>query len=156
MIFPDAFCSHKTSGRMRIKIPSMKGKEEYFRSLVEKMSRLKGIEKIEANPSTGSVLFIFTCDTKEIIDHAESANIFKIKGINQYPSNLNRRILVAFKDINNQVKGITGGEMDLWTLTFLTLIGAGIYQISRGNFLAPAWYTAFWYAFNIFLKSKTE
>jgi hypothetical protein len=29
-------------------------------------------------------------------------------------------------------------------------MGAGIYQIARGNFAAPAWYTAFWYALGLF------
>lgn len=132
---PDAFCSHKTSGRMRLKIPSMKRKEEYFASLKEKMSELKGIKKIEVNPLTGSVLLTYTCDTKEIIYHGESSSIFKIKGLNQSPSNIHQRVSATFKDIDKGVKGITGGEMDLGTLTFLALIGAGIYQIRAELFI---------------------
>ena len=46
--------------------------------------------------------------------------------------------------------------MDLGTASFGALLIMGIYQISRGNFMAPAWYTAFWYALNIFLKSKPK
>jgi len=150
---PDAFCSHKTSGRMRLKIPSKKGNRGYFTFLTEQLSGISGIEKIEANPLTGSVLFLYTCGTEAIAEHAETNSIFKLNGLNQYPTNLHQRISNTFKGINDRVKGVTGGEMDMGTLAFLVLAGAGIYQISRGNFTAPAWYTAFWYALNIFLKS---
>ena len=47
----------------------------------------------------------------------------------------------------------TGDEIDIEGLAFLLLLGAGIYQISVGNLTALPWYAAFWYAFNIFLKS---
>jgi hypothetical protein len=36
------------------------------------------------------------------------------------------------------------------------LLGTGIYQIVRGNFGAPPWYTAFWYAFGVFTKSLID
>lgn len=45
---------------------------------------------------------------------------------------------------------------DLPGMAFLTLLGVGIYQLVRGNFAAPPWYTAFWYAMGIFTKSIME
>jgi hypothetical protein len=47
-----------------------------------------------------------------------------------------------------------GGWVNLGAMAFLILLGAAIYQIARGNLTAIPWYTAFWYALNIFLKSK--
>ena len=39
---------------------------------------------------------------------------------------------------------------------FGVLLALGIYQISRGNFMAPAWYTAFWYAFGVLTKTLID
>ena len=36
------------------------------------------------------------------------------------------------------------------------VLGMGGYEISRGRFATPAWYTAFWYALNIFLKGLQD
>jgi hypothetical protein len=62
----------------------------------------------------------------------------------------------SFKSIDTKVKDYTQGTTDIGGLAFLALAGAGIYQISKGNFAAPAWYTAFWYALNVFLKTNKE
>jgi hypothetical protein len=47
---------------------------------------------------------------------------------------------------------MTGGELDIPSVFFAALLISGIYQIARGNMAAPAWYTAFWYAFGIFSR----
>jgi len=41
-------------------------------------------------------------------------------------------------------------------MAILSLLGLGLYQILRGNFRAPPWYTAFWYALGIFTKSLSD
>ncbi len=120
------------------------------------MSKCSCIEKIEANPLTGSVLFIHKGDFKVVLENAETNNIFKIKDVDVNAMNLHQTVSATFKDINNRIKSVTEGNLDIGALAFLSLVGVGIYQISRGSFAAPAWYTAFWYALNIFLKSKPE
>lgn len=153
---PDAFLRHKTLHRMRIKIPSKKGDVLYFMSLREQLSRCDGIEKIEVNPTTGSALFVHTTDETLIGKHGMENNLFSLKKLDTDTANLHQKISETFKDFNDQIRSFTGGGLDIGTITFLALAGAGIYQISRGNFIAPAWYTAFWYALNIFIKSKPD
>ncbi|MCX7794149.1 MAG: hypothetical protein N2257_07095 [Thermodesulfovibrionales bacterium] len=153
---PDAFCIHKTAGRMRLKIPSKKGDVEYFISLSGHMATVKGIERIEFNPVTGSVLFIYDGDRGNIIRYAEEKGFFKINDNHKYPSNFHKRLTDLFQELNRHFKDMTNGEMDLAALSFIILVSFGLYQIARGNFIAPAWYTAFWYAFNILLKGKSE
>jgi hypothetical protein len=153
---PDAFLSHRTSGRVRIKIPSKKGDRAYFTVLMDELSKYSFIEKIETNPLTGSVLLIYRGDFETVVEKAEANNIFRLKESKTNSTDLHRKVSDVFKGINNQIKRITDGGLDLGAITFLSLLGAGIYQISRGNFTAPAWYTAFWYALNIFLKSRPD
>ena len=154
-MLPDAHISHLTSQRMRIKIPSKKGDAAYFSSLKDQFSKYQEIERLEVNVMTGSVLFVHNLNEKEIAKYARNNNIFILKKLNHSSSRISKSITEYFKDIDKKVMGITGGEMDMGTLAFLSLLGTGIYQIGRGNFMAVPWYTAFWYALNICLKSQS-
>ncbi len=154
-MLPDAHISHLTSQRMRIKIPSKKGDAAYFSSLKDQFSKYQGIEMLEVNAVTGSVLFLHNLSVKDIAGYAQNNNIFSLKRLNHSPSRVSEGITESFKEIDKKVRGITGEDMDTGTLAFLALLGTGIYQIGRGNFMAIPWYTAFWYAFNIFLKSQS-
>lgn len=153
---PDALLSHKVSGRIRLKIPSKKGDSQYFESLKEQLYGFSGIKIVEINPMLGSVLIIHTSDVERIAEHAQKNSLFSLRSFKPNLTNLHYRVSEAFKDINKKIKGITGGDIDIAGLVFLSLLGLGIYQIMRGNFAAPAWYTAFWYAFDIFLKSGNK
>ncbi len=108
------------------------------------------------NPITGSILFLFThpAEADTIIRKAQTKRIFKV--MEDRPGSLRLQVSGEMTELNSKIKGLTGGAIDLWTLSFLSLLGIGVYQIAKGNFAAPAWYTAFWYAFNVFLKSKPE
>lgn len=150
---PDAFLSHRISGRARLKIPSKKGDFDYFKSLKEQISKCGGIETMEVNPVSGSILIIHTLNIEKIAEYARDRNIFNLKNNRPVSANLRFTVSKTFKDINGKIKGITGGDMDIADIAFLTFLGLGIYQVSRGNFIAPAWYTAFWYALSVFTKT---
>lgn len=152
---PDAFLSHKIQGRVRLKIPSKKGDLLYFKNLKDQLLRFNGIERLEVNPVSGSIL-IHTSDLEKIAEYARDKNIFALKNNRPRFTNIYFTVSKIFKDTDRKVRGITGGDMDIAGLAFISLLGLGIYQISRGNFAAPAWYTAFWYALNIFLKSGNK
>jgi hypothetical protein len=154
-MLPDAYLSHQTSERLRLKIPSKKGDIAYFSSLRNEFSKNQGIKGVEVNPLTGSVLFIHNANKDSITQHAEAKSLFRlVEKIGETP--VSSKISEAFKDLNNQVSSFTGRELDIPTLAFLGLLAIGIFQISRGNFTAPAWYTAFWYALNIFIKAQPD
>ncbi|VAX33987.1 hypothetical protein MNBD_NITROSPIRAE03-50 [hydrothermal vent metagenome] len=148
----EAYLIHRSPGRFRIKIPARKGDTHYFASITEKLSRLKEIEKIAANPATASLLVLHKTETKTIAGYAESNSLFKIESYRYSPEITSQGIVDIFKEFNTLMKGITGNTLDIPGMAFLGLLGTGIYQISRGNLAAPAWYTAFWYSMNIFLK----
>jgi hypothetical protein len=147
---PDAYVGHMISGRLRVKIPSKKGDLPYLTSLKSSFSQLQGIEKLEVNPVTGSVLFIHNLDREQIAGYAHAKGIFSLERAKVYRPNLHKRVSQSIGYLDRWITSLTEGEMDLWAMSIVVLICAGIYEISRGNFTAIPWYAAFWYALSIF------
>ena len=152
-MIPEAIVCHSTPGRFRVRVPSRKGNTAYFSDLKDQFTHLEGVNEVEANALTGSVVFTHTADLKAISMFAQENSLFRLIKLESGTPALSRNVVKAFSDFDKKVKRFTGNELDVPGAAFLTLLGFGIYEISRGNFAAPAWYTAFWYSLNIFLKS---
>lgn len=160
---PSARIAHNIKGRMRIKVPPMKGSEDYFSHLARELSGIPGIIGVETNPSTASVLVLHETEPEKIIGYANENGLFRVldpgnnnNGAAGRPIRLTSRIAGVFKRTDSKMLDISGGQIDMGGVAFLTLAGLGIYQIYRGNFMAPAWYTAFWYAFVILKSAALE
>jgi hypothetical protein len=154
--FPeDTYLSHVSKGRLRIKIPSRKRDVGFFTELQNALAAFSGLDQVEANPLSGSVLIVHSQLPEEL-----AALIKKLSGHSSRknkapkPNSIQQMVTGTFRQVNNRVQGFTKGELDVPTISFIALLAVGIYQISRKNFTAPAWYTAFWYALNIFLKAR--
>ena len=150
---PSAHISHATKGRVRFKIPSKKGHARFFTNVKDVLEKNARVSGVVIDPVTGSVLVTHNTDTASIIKLAESNKFFKLGRRRPQISN---NLVESFKCLDSKLRSATDGELDLPTTSFLTLAGVGIYEIARGNFVAPAWYTAFWYALNIFLKARPD
>jgi hypothetical protein len=155
-MLPVAHISHHARGRLRIRIPSKKGDTSYFKALKEHFSGLEGIRALEVNPTTGSLLIAHTLDRQAIEQYATEKTLFSLTGAHSSRAGLHPKVSETFHGLNNQMKAFTSGEINIGGMAFLALMGAGIYQIGKGNFTAIPWYTAFWYALNIFLKSQND
>jgi Heavy metal associated domain 2 len=153
---PEAYISHSIPHRLRIKIPSKKGDTSFLASAKDAFVRLEGIEHVEINEVTGSILLLHTLSSGKIAEYAEGQHLFMIEGLKTYHKQtfVSRKISETFLDLNKKVTVSTKGFANIPDLAVLTLLGLSVLQISRGNFMAPAWYAAMWYALNIFLKSQ--
>jgi hypothetical protein len=109
---------------------------------------------VEVNPLTAGIFLITRESASVIAEYAENSSLFRLRNPADHPVVLSRRFSDVFKVVNNKTRSFTGGELDIPSMIFLALLGSGIYQISRGNFEAPAWYTAFWYALGILTGSQ--
>ena len=152
---PVAVVSHRTGTRLRIKVLSKRRDDAFFASLAERLSAFEGVRSVEVNPLTGSVLINHESEAERIIETSAKAGLLSIGGPRSVPTHLHQRLSKTFGDMNGAMRHASGNELDLGGVAFLALIGAGIYQISAGNAAAIPWYTAAWYAFNVFLKSNT-
>ncbi len=158
-MIPDAYISSRTADRLRIKVPAKKRDRDYFETVVKHFTGQEGIDGVSVQPLTGSILISHHSDDVVILNQAEQGGLFQVvpDATSQKPGLvIHGAVTGSFLDLDGQVKGLTGGVTDIGGLAFLALVGVGVYQISRGNFAAPAWYTAFWYALNIFLKTKEQ
>ncbi|MCX7965355.1 MAG: hypothetical protein N2596_01840 [Syntrophorhabdaceae bacterium] len=151
---PGGFITHMTKERLRIRVPSRRRDNVFFNNIKEHVSKLDGVEIVDVNPLTSGILIIHRSNADSIMEYLRSQKLIEFK--KELPSQtlLHKKITNGYSNLNNRVKTATSGAIDVSGIVFLTLAGLGIYQISKGNFAAPAWYTAFWYAMNIFLKGN--
>ena len=156
MMPSDAYVTHMTAERLRIKIPLRRQDADFFTALRGSLSKIEGIELVEVNPVTASVLITHRTTMDAILEHGRVNNLFTFRKNLPRQTTLHKTVTDSFSAMDNRIKRFTRGAVDGGGLAFLAVAGIGIYQISRGNFAAPAWYTAFWYAMNIFLKSNAE
>jgi len=125
-------------------------------TLPEKFNGFQGIDEIDINPLTGSVLFRHRNNSSEIMEFIDKQGIFVIRGKPIRPVSVHNGFSSLYEKFNGSVTSVTNGVTNMGGLAFLVLVGYGIFQISRGNIAGPAWYTAFWYALGIFQKSKNN
>ncbi|MBF0117511.1 MAG: hypothetical protein HQK79_01650 [Desulfobacterales bacterium] len=149
-----AMVSHNSIGRLRVKVPSRKKDINYFFSAKEKLLNLTGVSSVDINPLTGSILILHELEQSLILKFAEDENLFigEVEHCSQ-PSNFHDNISIAFAACNEKIKENSKGTINMGGLLTLLLVGAGAYQIYKGNFEMLSWSGAFWYAYNIFLKT---
>lgn len=152
---PRGVCVHSAPGRVRIRIPERKGDEAFFAYAREHLAGCAGVDEVAVNATTGSILIRHRSDLNTIASHASRHEVFDLERGKKAKRLVNATI-GAFQSLNGKIDRLSGGELDLPGTVSLALVAGGIVQIIRGRFVAPAWYTAFWYAMNIFLKSQAE
>src|SRR5579884_414175 len=158
-MLPKAYISHQTSGRLRIRIPTQKRNQAYFSALKERFSSFPGVQKVEVNPLTGSVLVQHTfhlneIDFKMISDYTQQGGLFQLERPDLSAGSVSKKVVETFQNANQKVERFTGGDIDLPTLTSMGLLGFGLFEMARGKVAAPMWHVAFWYALNIFLSNQ--
>ena len=153
---PKAHVSHRMPHRLRIKIPSKKKDVSYFATLMERLSGCPGVKEIRVNPDTGSALIFYEGERKAIAEFANKNDLFVLGRSGRPQKPLFDNVSDTFKVYNRQLKTATGGELDIPSLVFLSLLISGIWEIARGNFVMPAWYTAFYYAAGVFTRARVD
>lgn len=155
-MLPEAYVQHQTGQRVRLRIPAKKGDAAFFSDLQSKLTALPSAARIEMNPLTGSLLL---CRDPIDIDgfsaFTEANQLFSVKrGRPSAP--FAQKVAEPIGHMSRIIDRLSGGKADLPAVIFLSLLGFGFYEILRGNFKAPPWYTAFWYAFGVFSKSMLD
>lgn len=150
MELPQASICHQSADRLRIRIASRKGDEGYFAKAVKGLAGLRKFKHLAASPLTGSVLFIGDdLDAGEIEAYARTHALFDLMPVEAPSLPLMHSLVQPVAGVDRSLRTITGGKIDLPSGIFLALLGTGIYQLARGRFITPPWYTAFWYAFGL-------
>lgn len=155
MNLPRAVVVHASPDRQRIRIPSRRGDRDYFVK-VHQAAVQAPIEIVRANVLTGSILFQGKkADPESIARFGSDNNLFRIEPALPAPA-LAKRISAPVTTVDGTIKHLTAGQLDLPGALFILLLFTAVYEIARGRFRTPPWYTAFWYAFGLFTKALID
>jgi Heavy metal associated domain 2 len=155
-MIPSAVIAHASTGRLRIKITSQRGNLAVLKSHGDHLAACPGVLSIEVNAGMGSLLLLHQTTVHEIAEYARSRGLFSLEELKtRVPSaNLRRDLGGTFKSFDRQLRTITDGDLDLSGFAIAALVVAGSAQILTGNAGGIPWYSAYWYAFNLFSKTK--
>lgn len=153
-MLPAATLVHEGAARLRLRISSRKKDQAYFDRVRAVLEDCPGVGEVSVNPLTGSVLILHINATPQILSYAEENGLFQIPEGSARKRTYPNAVSQTFTDMDSRVQRLSGGDLNLPSAISAGLLLTGIFQIARGNFAAPAWYTAFWYGSNVFLKAR--
>lgn len=149
-----AYLVHKAPGRLRLRVPEMRGEIPYFRDVVARISSLEDIEAVRANPDTGGVLILHRRDTQQaVLDRV--ASVVNITEEEYVPPSTFSRAVTGLGKLDEVIARETRGGSSLSSVIFLVLVGMALAQISRGQVMAPA-SSLLWYALDLTRVKRTR
>jgi hypothetical protein len=158
--------AHALPGRVRLKIPEVKDNPELARQAQEKLGRVPGIQRVEANPSTGSLMILY--DVAMLASVETLGPLGEIFG-ELFPEVALEELAAGLQELMEagDAAHTTGGLLDGFTtlvnpgpsrnfnlnlllpLTLLFLGGRSLFTSKETHF--PAWYDYLWFGFSTFV-----
>src|ERR687897_1063642 len=131
---PVAHVEHQIRGRIRLRIPSMRGDGAYFETLRQQLADRAGVVGVSANPLTGSLLVVHSGHAQVLVGEAARNRMFRLSdpeplAPSARPPGRKRRL----PDLGSHP--VAAG-----------LSGLALYQVARGQALGSA-SEAFWNAY---------
>jgi Heavy metal associated domain 2 len=158
---------HAIPGRVRVKMARLKENPAIAPEVQERLSAVQGIQRVEVNPITGSVLISYDRTAFESLESllslaAHLSPLFPdldFNGLEDWLTSENtngnappvaERLGSFFGGLNVKVSETTGG-VDLKFLLPLTLFLLGVRAVMvAGKGVFPTWYDLLWFAFGSF------
>src|SRR5215475_2765406 len=176
MVTPAIQIVHFLPGRVRLKLPRLKGNASLAEEVERTLTALQGIRHVETSTTTGSVLVLYepylpaSLDLEAVGSLMELANTLglafedvEMDALQHWlhaaangtradtPTALGNNITAFFDNVNTSVTQLTGGWGELRTLVPLTLAFLGLRSLLvTENLLFPTWYDYLWFAFSTF------
>jgi hypothetical protein len=136
-----AYITHTAPGRCRFKIPCKRRDAAYFQTLREALLDTSGVEQVQTNPLTASVLILYDAEQVDINDltaQLQTANQFELSDRPIDNQTVWEKALSGFESLDNQLKQSTSGQFDSKSLLLVVLIIMAIRQMQQGVVFAPA------------------
>src|SRR5437763_1936252 len=127
---PQARVCHLAHGRLRLKIPEKRRDEGFFDTVRKQLSGRDGIERVEVNPLTASVLLQFHDPDAAVAGNALKNDLFEVdfdalEGAVGPPA-LTEQAAEVFAQADAMVRHWTGNGADLRSAIFLALPAGSI------------------------------
>jgi hypothetical protein len=152
---PHVEIAHRSPGRLRIRVHE-RGDRRVFDQLRAGLDDCPGVEQLDVNPMTGSILIHHDADADAIVHYALTHELFAIAAPrSERYSSPSGAARYAMRAIDVQLRQRTEGRWNLREVGFLALAGAGLLQLARRN-VWPAGITLFWYATTLLAAGDAE
>jgi hypothetical protein len=137
---PEARIEHRLPGRMRLRLPGMRGDREYFNEMKDALSAVSGIGIVTVAPETASILLEdVTLGDDALEQMARELGWFRIRPT---PGRA-RHAPAARAALTGRGSGIVG---EMRPSLVLILLGLAIVQAARGHLMVPA-LSLLWFAY---------
>lgn len=160
--------AHQVPGRIRMKIPAAKGNPELLEQIKQTFGGLPGIEGIEVNPVTGSVVLNYDVGRHDEFhggfqQHAPahrppSSEIDvlaqKIEDEAEFlaqNSHAARVVVDFFKQLDRQIKKSSGNLIDLKIVLAVFVVGFTVFEVGAAA-ATPVWVTLVIFGLNHFIE----
>jgi Heavy metal associated domain 2 len=133
--------AHDIPGRLRLRASRKKGDVAWFEQTAEAVSDCAGVERVEANPVTGSLLIFHSDENQAILDFAEKKNLFTAKPPPPPPplsEHLGGDVRRGLAGADHFLRATSRGEINLLSATVVGLTLAAAFQMVRGRTLPAA------------------
>jgi hypothetical protein len=147
-----AYAVHRLPGRVRFKIPSHRRKRRFFDELEQRLRRLEAVTDVKTNPATGSVLVEHRGEVGDLAIEAFGSDIGELCEFALSLPPVAKRLHSEVSSLDKTVQQMTGGEIDLGTLTSVGLFALGALQLWRGQTASAV--TLSWYATELLRRSS--
>lgn len=135
---PQAFLTSSFGDRMRMRIPSRKGEDSFFRELETRLRQNDAIYEVSANPLTGSVLIRHGLDLEELAAFGLENGLFVLRNLRDRERPLLDLADQRVGDLDERIAILSRGNLDLDQLLFAGVLGLAAIQFIRGHWLGPA------------------
>lgn len=144
---------HELPGRTRIKVVSERGNSDYFDWVAQSLSECPGVQDVNTNVRTGSLLLEHSIALNELAAFAEEQSLFTLENQPATAETLLSRAATGFAQADIQITRLSEGELDVRSILLLTLLILSAVQVARGQILVPA-STFLWYAVELLYTEK--
>lgn len=140
---------HHSTGRVRLRMQHKRHDAEFFRAVQERLSSIDGVQHVEVNPATGSILVRYSGEISRLIGQAMAHGLQEFAEV-EFGSpplgSISDRLKGRMGDVSALIARATGGTVDGGSAVVIALLVAGTLQFVRGQVLGPAvpllWYAA--------------
>jgi hypothetical protein len=142
--------AHRTVGRVRLQVLEHRGDREFFDHLSQQIANSGLVQKVRANPITGSIVLEFDDPTEDLL--AKLAAVVPIEFAAEGVANPTRLPAAV---ANSRFKLVSGRDINPMLMAGTFFSAVSVLQTLRGKVLVPA-LSASWYAINAFRLAHTQ
>jgi hypothetical protein len=144
-----AIIVHQMEGRMRLRVPDMRGDVAFFQEASESLEALEDIFSVTTRPLTGSILIEYDGMTVDTLQQwARKQQLFEISEPDQLRhegSSIAQITQYQMNRIDDMLKQGSEGRFDLLSLLMMMSVGLLINEFLNGR-LAAGSFALVWYA----------